>query len=456
MNNVGASAYVPSWMRNKTPSPAAAPTATTTSAAAGGDTAKVASKPYNPPYTTTTTTTTNTNVNAASSAARAAYVPPGNRTPSQFTATNTSTNIYSRGGGAPSANHHYDPSAAASAPFTASGRPKSALSTPPAMPAVPPSPGAGQPGAGAQKSPFSGGMRRPPTRMSPIISFRPSSTKMNPHAAEFVPSGLDMLLPVTTEEVRRPQAANSNNASSTATAAAAPTSTSGKRFNLDAKEYRPARTMARVKLDQPSPVIKPELSPEDRERMPLDELWSLFYLPTWNENVKIENFNPTLIFCIDSIATFWSVFNNISVPSRMRPCTLYVFRDGIVPKWEDKANITGGIARIEVANNVVDKAWELLLCQTVGDAWSTGSVRRSINGVALKIRDRNCVLEVWTTGNDYVADLKSDLAQLLVETLGGAFTILYWSHKEQQERAAAAEKRKQQLQTNKKQQYRRF
>lgn len=327
--------------------------------------------------------------------------------------------------------------------------------------------------------------RSVPTRMSPIIVPR---HHMNPNAVEFIPGssggpsvgagGLEAL-PTSTADMERGQ---SHTAGADAVAASSRTPPSkpasihrvsakaspimapkrletkteaeineiSKRsaLKVDAAAYVPQRTLTRVVLVKPSPMtLAPSEDPvADNVEMMLNDVWSLFYLPsTWGESIKEEDYDPILVFRIDSIPTFWKVFNNITVPSSMGLSTVYLFRDGINPKWEDAANCDGGVVKVKATTAQIDEAWELLLCRTIGDSWSA-PVRPTINGVVLKVRERAYMLEVWVTKQ--TPELMRDLAELWQPVLGGSFAAPYITHAMVQERsqaaAVAAEKQKKQ------------
>ncbi|KAL7696809.1 Eukaryotic translation initiation factor 4E [Lotmaria passim] len=318
--------------------------------------------------------------------------------------------------------------------------------------------------------------RSVPARMSPFVGPRHS---MNPHAQEFVPGrrsttdgGLEAL-PTSTADMELTKApasatgaATGKMTPSTAPRRSAQNSPAIRPVRLDMKSakeiaeisknsilsvsaaaYVPQRTLARVVLAKPSPLtLIPSEDPEkDNIEMMLDDLWCLFYLPTtWGENIKEEDYNPMLIFRVDSIPTFWKVLNNIPAPTELGLSTLYLFRDGIDPKWEDAANRNGGIVKVKVTYAQVDQAWELLLCRTIGDSWSP-SVRETVNGVVLKVRERAYYLELWVTRDSM--ELQRDLATLWQPILGPSFAMTYLTHAVMQERshaaaAAAAEKQK--------------
>ncbi|CCW61750.1 unnamed protein product [Phytomonas sp. EM1] len=320
--------------------------------------------------------------------------------------------------------------------------------------------------------------KRVPTRMSPAIV--PITIRhMNPNADEFVPgngartddahgtAGLN-ILPISTADL---EAEKRHQGGAQAPAPTAVRTPAGKPAQLrhganvspliapvslnlkneeilaiskssalkvEAAAYVPRRTMTRVVLSKPSPLVLAADPAKANIEMMLDDVWSLFYLPAWGENIKEENYNPTLVFRIESIPTFWRVFNNVPQPTEMSVGTVYLFRDGIDPKWEDPANRNGGILKMKVSSNRVNEAWELLLCRTIGDSWNP-VVRAQINGIALKVRERGYILEIWVTKQ--TPELTRDLAELWGNLMEGAFATTYYPHEAMQNKAQADKKR---------------
>lgn len=310
-----------------------------------------------------------------------------------------------------------------------------------------------------------------PTRMSPVHA--PSAAfHMSPNAVSYVPRGAAagslMPLPTSTadlaveKELQRKQQSGSPSTSSWVTtctksngvrSATSPVPKAGSTpivaeisvdktdeevleisrcssLKASAPAFLPRRTLNRSNMTKPSPFT---LTPDSGD-MRFGDPWCLFYLPVGGpDSTRESTYDPTLVFRMDCISSFWKVFNNIPEPTRMCAGTLYLFRDGINPKWEDLRNRDGGIVRAKVRPQVVDDAWLHLLCRTVGESWSR-SVRNSVNGIALKVRAAAFMLEVWVT--EQTSELMSDISELLHKFLGDAFQVPYIPHSVAQERAA--------------------
>lgn len=485
--SVNSATYTPSWMRTKAagaPPPSVPPAAvvvpptTTTTAAAATKLSSVA-----PPFASKMTVT-RTTTNATSSALSPPPPPP----PPPAT-------VFSAPPPPPTASAAFKTSYTYGSAATPGSRGGSTHLLPMQSPGGSPSLS-----------------MRLPTRFSPAMVPSPAGSHMNPNASEFVPGrgfvavsgssgGLDAL-PTSTADLeaaqrqqQQQQQTSATTTTTTATTTAATTApqrspawrpapvthpihatTNGSVVNspalqplrLDAKSEReiteisqrsdlkveaPAyvlsRTFKRMTIPRPSPLLLAQDPAKAALQMMLDDLWCLFYLPAhFGESIKEETYNPTLIFRIESVPTFWKVFNSVEVPTRMQLSTLYLFKDGISPQWEDAANSGGGIVKVKVSADQVDEAWDLLLCKTVGDSW-TPSVRGIVNGVALKVRDRGYLLEVWVT--QQTPQLMHDLTALWKDAIGAAFATTYFSHAAMQSKSAAsaaaeAERKKKQKQ----------
>lgn len=188
---------------------------------------------------------------------------------------------------------------------------------------------------------------------------------------------------------------------------------------------------------KPSPLtLQPLAEPLDTEML-LFDAWCLYCLS--NSVTKEENYDPTLVFRIDSVATFWKTVNNLPEPTELSPpTTMYLFRDDINPKWEDPKNVAGGAWKLRIDRDKVDSIWLILACKTIGESWLKEH-RNSVNGIVLKIRERAFFIEVWVTQK--LPDFPTDLLSAIEHEVPG-FVIDFYTHSEVQsamkEAAAAA------------------
>lgn len=161
---------------------------------------------------------------------------------------------------------------------------------------------------------------------------------------------------------------------------------------------------------------------------PLQFAWCMFYNPpqkkggTWTNNVKD-------IMTFRSVEEFWGLFNNLVPPSRLQLGSNYhMFKDGIQPEWEDKANAKGGKWVINFKKQEsFDQAWEMLLLALVGDMIEDSD---EITGVVISPRVKANRLAVWTAdaSND---EANKRIGQYLKRCLQlGDMKISYQPHTE--------------------------
>jgi translation initiation factor 4E len=67
-----------------------------------------------------------------------------------------------------------------------------------------------------------------------------------------------------------------------------------------------------------------------------------FQAPQSKKRAVWEN-NLRKVATIETLEDFWAVMNKVAPASKLpASCNYHLFREGIEPKWEDKANEGGG------------------------------------------------------------------------------------------------------------------
>lgn len=149
------------------------------------------------------------------------------------------------------------------------------------------------------------------------------------------------------------------------------------------------------------------LAPQDDDgNMQLTDNWTLYFLPS--PPGKGEPFDPALVFGIDTVASFWKTMNNLpeaeELPARS---SMYLFRDDIVPKWEDPQNKDGGLYRVAVSSRVANDVWLRTAARTIGESWKR-LYRDNVNGIVLKVKEKGMYIEVWVKRMIKTADGKDE------------------------------------------------
>ncbi|KAF8521473.1 eukaryotic translation initiation factor 4E class I [Gautieria morchelliformis] len=124
----------------------------------------------------------------------------------------------------------------------------------------------------------------------------------------------------------------------------------------------------------------------------------------WMEDIKrVINF--------DSVEEFWGLYNNIVPPSQLpQKANYYLFKDNIIPAWEDDANKNGGKWSIQLPKEKnranVDKMWLYTMLAAIGETFdpilsvphpANGPPPQGlITGVILSARPQFFRISIWT------------------------------------------------------------
>ncbi|KAF7320413.1 Eukaryotic translation initiation factor 4E-1 [Mycena kentingensis (nom. inval.)] len=124
----------------------------------------------------------------------------------------------------------------------------------------------------------------------------------------------------------------------------------------------------------------------------------------WMEDIK-------RVISFDSVEEFWGLYNNIVPPSQLpQKANYYLFKEGIIPAWEDEANKNGGKWSIQLPKDKnranVDKMWLYTMLAAIGETFdpsltaaagdAAGAPTSLITGVIVSTRPQFYRLSIWT------------------------------------------------------------
>jgi hypothetical protein len=296
-------------------------------------------------------------------------------------------------------------------------------------------------GGGAAKHPQPQPMSRPPPLQQAVVAGIPTilpwkspamdvapARHMNPNAPAFVLPRAAIPLPASSGPAAVVAAKLQANRSEKEILAISKKSS----LKVAAAEFIPGSARLARPGSKVSPLALQPAVPTDPEMLLFDQ-WCFYFLDS--SSVSEDKFDPTLVFRIDSVATFWRVMNSIPDATQLnRSSTLYLFRDDINPKWEDPKNNAGGMWKMKVEPSKINIVWTIMACRTIGESWEKSN-RNCINGIVLKVREKGFWIEVWVTDKteSFGKDLHSG-----IEHEVSAIYLDYLKHSDVQEHAAAA------------------
>lgn len=159
-------------------------------------------------------------------------------------------------------------------------------------------------------------------------------------------------------------------------------------------------------------------APEPVIKHPLNSCWCLWYFLN-DKNLKWEE-SQFEVAKIDSVEDFWALYNHIEAASRLKGgCDYSLFREGIKPMWEDKANYNGGRWTITLGrqqrNTDLDNLWLDAIMMMVGES-NDETVHNDILGSVVSVRPRGDRVALWTA-NSKDAELAIKVGRCLKQSL---------------------------------------
>jgi len=159
----------------------------------------------------------------------------------------------------------------------------------------------------------------------------------------------------------------------------------------------------------------------------------------WMEDIK-------KVISFDSVEEFWGLYNNIVPPSALpQKANYYLFKEGIIPAWEDEANKNGGKWSIQLPKDKnranVDKMWLYTMLAAIGETFdpaltqsdpSASPSNSLITGVIVSTRPQFYRLSIWTRLAPASPEDDKDKLRQRIETVGKHFKTSVLGYAESQ------------------------
>jgi len=121
---------------------------------------------------------------------------------------------------------------------------------------------------------------------------------------------------------------------------------------------------------------------------------------SWMDDIK-------KVITFDSVEEFWGLYHSIAPPSHLPPkANYYLFREGIIPAWEDAANKDGGKWSIQLPKDKnklsIDKFWMYTMLAAIGETFTPPNeatpqpAQSLITGVIVSTRPQFYRISIWT------------------------------------------------------------
>ena len=138
-------------------------------------------------------------------------------------------------------------------------------------------------------------------------------------------------------------------------------------------------------------------SPELVLKHPLQNSWTLWYFK--NDRSQRWEDNQRQVLTVGTVEDFWALYHHVEVASLLPAGSDYsLFKEGILPDWEDRRNALGGRWIVAVDRRkraeCLDTYWLEILYLLVGE--TTGPLYADqVNGAVVNVRGKGDKLAVW-------------------------------------------------------------
>lgn len=140
---------------------------------------------------------------------------------------------------------------------------------------------------------------------------------------------------------------------------------------------------------------------------PLNDKWVLWFHDPNDTNWDFSSYIN--IYDINSIETFWDVFNNIN-KSNVENGMFFIMREGIKPLWEDEKNKEGGCWSFKILKKNIFDSWLDVCVNCVNETLVKNIDDASIiTGISISPKKSFCIIKIWNNNkNKNSKDLIND------------------------------------------------
>ena len=124
----------------------------------------------------------------------------------------------------------------------------------------------------------------------------------------------------------------------------------------------------------------------------LSDKWVMWFHDPFDTEWGLESY--VKVFEIDSIETFWQIFNKID-KNLFIDGMFFIMKKGINPLWEDPKNIEGGCWSYRIQKKMAYESWLNLSMAMCGGMLTDEKHSECINGISISPKKSFCIIKIW-------------------------------------------------------------
>tara|TARA_B000000477_G_scaffold71214_1_gene59741 strand:- start:1172 stop:1654 length:483 start_codon:yes stop_codon:yes gene_type:complete len=136
------------------------------------------------------------------------------------------------------------------------------------------------------------------------------------------------------------------------------------------------------------------------EKQYLNDIWSLYF---HDNSTDWNNSSFKQITTIGSVEDFCKIYKILNKNDYWLKGMFFIFREDIMPRWEDKQNINGGCFSYKILTHEADEKWFNLCGKVLSDSLSDKECyNNNINGISITPKKNANIIRIWLKDNELV------------------------------------------------------
>ena len=136
------------------------------------------------------------------------------------------------------------------------------------------------------------------------------------------------------------------------------------------------------------------------EKQDLNDIWALYF---HDNSTDWDNPSFKRITTFSTIEHFCNIYKILNNDNYWLKGMFFIFREDIMPRWEDENNIKGGCFSYKIPTPEADDKWFDLCAKVLGETLSTKECyNNNINGISITPKKNANIIRIWLKDNELV------------------------------------------------------